>query len=383
VNASSASLGNVDERFEPVRKLFDAYLQEDPDFSAQLSVHWRDRHVVDLAGGKLGTGSVTGVYSVSKAVSALVIATLIDSGQLDPDAAVAEYWPEFAANGKATVSVRQLLSHQAGLAALAGVVPLADILEDSSAAAARLAQQHPIWRPGSAFGYHALTIGVLMEELVRRITASTLQGLYEARIRTPRHADFYLGLPASEDGRYVPIGDAIVTDAQRAEADSRPPADALHELVFDNVVASIGTGEDGITPNNPRVRRWGPAAIGGVGSARGLSRLFADTLASSQQPIASGATFAAMAQQHSWGVDRVLNATNAFGLIFMLPQPRLPFAGIGSFGHDGAGGALAFADPMSQLAFGYIPHPMQYPGGADHRSVALARMAAAVVRSSH
>ena len=82
-----------------------------------------------------------------------------------------------------------------------------------------------------------------------------------------------------------------------------------------------------------------------------------------------------MAQQQSWGTDRVLNCPNSFGVVFMLPQPRMPFGGIHAYGHDGAGGALAFADPETGIAFGYIPHPMQYPGGADHRAIALARVA--------
>jgi CubicO group peptidase (beta-lactamase class C family) len=141
------------------------------------------------------------------------------------------------------------------------------------------------------------------------------------------------------------------------------------------VAAPEGTGDDGITPNNPLVRRTGPAAIGGVGSAHGLARLYAAALGQIGAPFAGRSTFEAMSQQHSWGTDRILSVANCFGIVFMKPQPRMPFGSVHAFGHDGAGGALAFADPETDLAFGYVPVPMQYPGGADHRSVALARLA--------
>ena len=367
--------GDVDDSFTRVRELFGSYITEDRSFSAQLSVYRGGDQVVDLAGGPhLGRESVTGVFSVSKGAAALTIATLIDDGRLVLDRPVADYWPEFVAADKGLVTVRQVLSHQAGLAALDGRFSLAEVLE-SAGGAERLARQRPLWRPGTAFGYHALTIGILMEELVRRTTGRSLQDLYDSLIRAPRDIDFYLGLPEVDDARYVPVQDAVLTVEQQAEVAARPPVDALTELVFANVSAPPGNGVDGITTNNPLVRRAGPAAIGGVGSARGLARIYAAALGHVGAPIADRSTFEVMSQQHSWGIDRTLNVTNCFGIVFMPAQPRMPYGSIRAFGHDGAGGALAFADPDTELAFGYIPAPMQHPGGADHRSVALARLA--------
>jgi CubicO group peptidase (beta-lactamase class C family) len=367
--------GEVADGFARVRDLFEAYLAEDPSFSAQLCVYRGGDCVVDLAGGRqLDRESVTGVFSVSKGVAALVIATLVDDSRLDLDRPVGEYWPEFQTADKGLVTVRQLLSHQAGLVAVDGRFTLTEVVA-SAAGAERLARQRPHWRPGTAFGYHALTIGILMEELVRRVAGRRLQDLYDSVIRAPRDIDFHLGLPESDDARYVAIQDAVLTIEQQAEVAARPPADALAELVFANVAAPPGNGVDGITTNNPLVRRAGPAAIGGVGSARGLARLFAAALGHVGAPVADRSTFYAMSQQQSWGIDRTLNVTNCFGIVFMTPQPRMPFGGVRAFGHDGAGGALAFADPESELAFGYIPVPMQHPGGADHRSIALARLA--------
>jgi CubicO group peptidase (beta-lactamase class C family) len=354
-------------------------LAGDETYSAQLSIRLHGEPVVDLAGGpSLTARSLTGVYSVSKGVAALVIAHLIDRGALDPGRAVSDYWPEFGAAGKSEISVRQLLGHQAGLPIAARRLLLEEIL-DSRAAASVLAAQRPVWRPGTAFGYHALTIGVLMEELVRRVTNATLQEVYEATIRGPIAADFFLGLPEAEDYRYVQVGDPRPTPVEAAEIASRPPIDALQETVFTNVDAPDDRSNRGTSTNNPLVRRAGVAAIGGVGSASGLSQLYAAAMGSETIQVATTETFADMAQQQSWGMDRVLGVTNCFGMVFMLPQPRMPYGGLGSFGHDGAGGALAFADPTTSLAFGYIPAPMQYPGGADAHSIELARLAAYAV----
>lgn len=367
---------DIADAFAPVRRLFLDYVEAEPEYSAQLAVFRHGEAVIDVAGGPaLAVESLTGVYSVSKGVSALVIAHLIESGLLDLDRRVAEYWPEFGAAGKDDVTVGDLLSHRAGLAALApGTFAFEEFLESSELGAARLAAQAPLWAPGSAFGYHALTIGILMEELVRRVTGRTLQEVYEAQIRGPRHADFYLGLPDDLGHRYVALAPPILTGRQQSEAAERPPMDALAETVFSNVDAPDDLSDRGISTNNPRVRRAGPAAIGGVGSARGLARLYADALPTADRPIASADVFRSMATQRSWGHDRVLDVTNSFGTVFLLPQPRMPYAGLGAFGHDGAAGALAFADPTTGISFGYIPWPRQHPGGADHRSVALARL---------
>jgi CubicO group peptidase (beta-lactamase class C family) len=368
--------------FEPVRRRFDEFLAEDPSFSAQLSIRVHGEIVLDLAGGDLQHDSITGVWSVSKALSAFVVARAIDEGSLRLDARVAEVWPEFGQAGKEEVTVRQLLSHQAGLPALLGTFTHEEAFVHPEAGAARLAAQAPLWRPGTAFGYHAFTIGTLAEELVRRALGRRLQDVYEHDIRAPRDADAYLGLPESEDARYVLIEEAVLTSEQQAELAARPPADDLLTRVFANMDAASGTALHGMTPNNPVARRAGQAATGAVASAHGLARVFADALPTSEAPIASAETLSAMAQQQSWGIDRVFGAMNGFGILFLVPQTRLPYASVGSVGHDGAGGALAFADPMNGISFGYVPHPMQHPGGADHRSVILARLAAQCVNPS-
>lgn len=365
--------GEVAPGFEFVRDLLADGVRARPNASSQLCIRVNGEVVVDLVtGDRLNHDSLTGVYSVSKAVAALTLARLLEEGRLSLDQPVAQLWPEFAAGGKDHITVGQLLSHQGGLPVINATVPPAEVL-DSAPAAARLAAQTPLWVPGSAFGYHALTIGILIEELVRRVEGRELRESHEEHIRAPRDADFYLGLPESHEHRYVPLERAEPTPAQQAELDAQPQGDPLTERMFANVAVGEEFSDTGISTNNPAIRRAGLAALGGVGSARGLARLFADALPGAASPIASPETFAAMRQMRSWGLDRTLGMTNAFGAVFMLPQPRMPFGSLEAFGHDGAGGALAFADTGTGVAFGYIPVPIQPPGGADPVAVDIAR----------
>ncbi|MGN8553125.1 UNVERIFIED_CONTAM: beta-lactamase family protein [Microbacterium sp. SLM126] len=371
----------ADPRFENISAKLHDHAAAHPGFSAQLSIRIGDDLVLDdVAGAGLDVDSMTGVYSVSKGVAALVIAQLVHDGALELDRAVVDYWPEFGANGKTAITVRQVLSHRAGLPLAARTLAIRE-LSDAGAAAV-LAEQRPLWAPGSAFGYHALTIGILMEELVRRSAGTTLQRFFETQIREPLGADFYLGLPADLDHRYRWVADPRLNPTQAAEVASRPPVDDLAAAVFSNTDAPDDRSPQGVSTNNVEIRRRGPAAIGGVGNTRGLSLLYAATLPGTRRPIANPEVFADMAQQQSWGIDRVLNVANCFGTVFMLPQPRMPFGSVGAYGHDGAGGALAFADPATGVAFAYIPSPMQYPGGADPLSIALARDAMLIARAA-
>jgi CubicO group peptidase (beta-lactamase class C family) len=380
---SRLSVGHVEPGFEEVRTAFDAMLLSDPRFSAQVAVTWRGRSVIDLVGGPhLDADSVTGVFSASMGVAATVLGLLIDRGELALDERVATYWPEFAAGGKADITVRQLLSHRAGLVGTADGMSGEDLV-DSVAAAQRLAAATPAWYPGTAHGYHALTIGVFMEELVHRITGASLQEMYEAEIRAPRGIDFYLGLPESQESRFSPVLPAEPTPAELADLAASPwSPDGLSSVAFAALNSEFTpTGPTG--PNAREQRAAGFPASNGVGSARGLAAVYAAVLGhEGVEPLLSAGTVAAMSQQQSYGIDRVLfGMTTAFGVVFMTPHPRVEFGSYRAFGHDGAGGSLAFADPLYDLAFGYIPMPMQLPGGADPKAVRLSGLVRGCIRA--
>jgi len=379
VNHRQAS-GTVAQGFEPIRNELDSMLLADPEYSCQLAIYWHDALVVDLVGGvDLTADSVTGVYSASKGVAAVALSTLIASGDLDLDERVAHYWPEFAQKGKDRLLVRELLSHKAGLTNVDEGLTQEELIH-SELAAAKLAAQMPQWYPGSTFGYHGLTIGVFMEELVRRLTGDSLQHLYETEIREPRGIDFYLGLPERLEPRFQRVLPLNPSPEQAAFIASQAISpDSITSLVYNSLNEELDVVGSVISPNNRAFRAAGPAAVGGVGSALGLAGVYATALGNLGDPILDEATIAAISQQQSWGVDRTLNIQMCFAIVFMKPQQRMDFGSYRAFGHDGTGGALAFADPMHDMAFGYIPMPMAFPGGADPKAIRLSQIARRII----
>ncbi|TLM87676.1 serine hydrolase domain-containing protein [Pseudarthrobacter sp. NamE5] len=363
--------GFVAPGYENVQDLFASFLQEDPQYSAQLAAYQDGVQVVRLAGGpEMAPDSLTGAYSCSKGVAAMVVALLVQDGLLDLDQTVAHYWPEFGVHGKDQLLVRQALSHQAGVIGVEGGFDLAEFT--SPAAAARLAAAVPAWQPGRQFGYHALTIGIIMEELCRRVAGETLQEAYERRIRAPYGVDFFLGLPEEEEARY--------RDVIYAGIPEQPWVDPL-SLEGLNSNAPVSTIME--LPNIRAVRAAGMSAAGGVGTADGLARLYAacTTGADGGTPFLKPATVDLMSREQVWGLDRSSGLDNAFAVVFMKPHPSRNFGSHRAFGHEGANAALGFADPVYGLGFGYIPQRAEdgrTPGKAHRLAAEVRRSAAAL-----
>lgn len=357
--------------FEPVAELFGRFLEQDPDYSAQVAAYHRGVKVLDLSGGPhIRSDSVTGVFSCSKGMAGLVMALLVQDGMLDLDAEVVKYWPEFGVEGKATITVAQLLSHQAGLLGVEGGLTL-DEVNNSERAAAKLAKLQPLWKPGAAFGYHALTIGIFMEELCRRITGSTLQEIFESRIRSVADAHFYLGLPDAEESRFAPF---------RWAADpSWPWVDPASHL---GLAANAAEGNILDLPNIREVRAAGLSSAAGVASAEGMARIYAaavtglagDVPAVGGQaavgPLLTEETIRTVTAEQVFGIDRVFGETGCFATVFMKSHARMPFGSYRAFGHDGASASLGFADPVYELGFGYVPQQAE-PGGVGCRNFQL------------
>ena len=363
------SLGFVAPGYENVLALFKTFLAEDSRYSAQLAAYHLGVPVVRLTGGPdMAPETLTGAYSCSKGVAAMVIALLVQDGALDLGRTVSHYWPEFGAQGKGGLLVREALSHQAGLMGIDGGFALDEFT--TPAAAARLAAAAPAWEPGRQFGYHALTIGILMEELCRRITGDALQDIYDQRIRKRHEVDFFLGLPEDQEPRYRDVlyeddpGQVWVDPLSLEGLNGNAPISTIMEL-----------------PNIRSVRAAGMSAAGGVGSADGLARLYAaaTTGVDGGQPFLAPRTVEAMSREQVWGLDRSSGLDNAFAVVFMKPHPSRNFGSHRAFGHEGANAALGFADPSYGLGFGYIPRRQEdgrTPGRA-HRLAAEVRRSAA------
>ncbi|MEV8431939.1 serine hydrolase [Streptomyces sp. HUAS 31] len=359
--------GTVADGFEPVREEFATFVAgELPDYEGQLCAYVHGRKVVDLwAGDGCDADSLHGVFSSTKGAAYLVVALLIQEGTLEPDRKVTYYWPEFGAEGKGGLTLRDLLSHRAGVVGLDAGFTGAELADDR-AIAERLADQRPFWRPGTAFGYHAFVIGALVGEVVRRATGRTLQEVYEERIRAPYGLDFHLGLPEELEPRYRSVQPMAPTPEQQAVLDATPTGPhTLASIAFNTHVP--GAGELVDYPNSRAVRASGPASAGGVASARGLAGMYAAAISEVDErpPLLKPDTIAEVGQIHSTGYDLVARFHKSFGLGFQAISDYVyPFLGAGSFGHSGAGGSQAFADPRSGLAYGYTRRRFAYPGGA-------------------
>jgi CubicO group peptidase (beta-lactamase class C family) len=366
--------GFVAPGFQPVADELAGLLAADAGYAAQFCAYAGGELVVDLWGGPDVDGdTLQGVFSSTKGVSGICMALLVERGLLDLDAPVQRYWPEFAQGGKDGVTVRVALSHQAGLVGVEPQVTLEDML-DHDAMAARLAAQVPQWRPGAAHGYHALTIGVIMDQLVRRIDGRTLPRFFREEIGDPWGVDFFIATPEDAEPRVrdvLPLQPTPEQAAELAHSPMRQGGDSLSGLAFN---AAVSDPFSPLPANVRAVRAAGLPSVGGVGSGRGLARLYAAAISAvdGRPPLLSEPTIAAVAQIQTVGHDLVLGGPSRFAVVFQKPDERLPFGSHQAFGHDGAGGSLGIADPWHGLAYGYVPRRMSFPGGGDARGMSLA-----------
>jgi CubicO group peptidase (beta-lactamase class C family) len=338
----------------------------------QIAAYVGSEKVIDVAiGDSVHRDSLMIPFSVSKNSIAMSVGLLLERAQLDLDERVAHYWPEFGAAGKEMATVRQLLSHQVGLPQTDPALSLEELADDQ-AAAERLAAQRPIWFPGKAVGYHALTIGVLASELVRRITGHGLREFFETEIRAPRSLDFYLGLPEELESRTV----ELTREAQTLSAGELPFPRRRGQLGL-HVMGGVSGSKESEEDRRLRGRRDRalglPGAMATV-SARGVAALFAEaTVGVARPPFLSTETIDQLAQLQAAGTDLVIGVERRYAIVFQKPSPGLEFGGFRAFGHDGVGGALGFHDPETQISFGYTVRKMPSPGGADKRAIQIAQ----------
>jgi CubicO group peptidase (beta-lactamase class C family) len=370
--------GTVAPGFEDVRSEFAAVAAAEPGYSGQLAAFLGDRQVVDLwAGEDIAGDGLTSVYSVSKGAAHLVVALLVQDGVLHLDRPVADWWPEFAAFGKERLSLRELLAHRSGLIGVDGGFTVAELADDRLIAS-RLAGQHPFWRPGEAYGYHAFVISALTGEVVRRATGRSLRELFEERIRSPYGLDFYLGLPAAEDRRFQEVLPMRLTAEQEAglAAQPRDPASLMSVAFNFNASPPTDIVEFG---NTPQIRATGNASAGGVANARGVARMYAAAISTvdGREPLLTPETISEFSRLHYAGPDLVTGEADHFALGFETSWKKYPFLGGTAFGHSGATGSQSFADPASGIAYGYIRRRFILGGGGG--SPENQRLAAAVV----
>jgi CubicO group peptidase (beta-lactamase class C family) len=366
--------GSTAAGFEPVAVEFGRLLAEERDARGQFCAYLGGQRVVDLWGGdEVAADDLQGVFSSSKGVSGVCIALLVQRGALDLDATVSRYWPEFAGGGKSDVTVRVALSHQAGIPGVEPQLTRHEVI-DHDLVAGRLAAQVPHWRPGTAHGYHGLTIGTIMDELVRRIAGMPIAEFFRKEIGDPRGIDFYLRTPEDIDHRVRMLLPADPTQEQQKQLGGQSMApDSLSGMTFNLAASSAGVD---LMPNVRAVRASGQAAVAGVGSARGLARLYAMCISEVDRfpRLLTDDTIARVGQIQTVGEDLVLRFPTRFGIVFQKSDQLGGYGSHQAFGHDGAGGSIGVADPWHGIGYAWIPRRMSFPGGADGRGLGLAKI---------
>ncbi|MEU6072814.1 serine hydrolase domain-containing protein [Micromonospora sp. NPDC047074] len=373
--------GTVEPGYEPVREAFLANFETRSEVGAALSVYRHGREVVRLWGGVADptTGrawredTLQVVYSTTKSVPAACAHLLAQRGELDLDAPVAEYWPEFAAAGKGHIPVRWLLSHQAGLPVLDRPVPLAEALTWEPVVAA-LAAQAPAWQPGTAHGYHGLTYGWLVGEVVRRVSGRSLGTYFADEIAKPLGLDFWIGLPATEAHRVARLVEQPVAPSTAAGVMPEALREALAAYTDPTslVVRSTAVTDPPLDLADPRAWAAEIPAVNGICTASSLARFYAGLIGEVDGiRILDATTLAAATREQASGIDQVLKVPTRPALGFGLPLPEQPWWSPTAFGFPGHGGSLGYADPASGIAFGYVMNGLRVTMDADPRTASL------------
>ena len=378
--------GFCDPRFDAVRSEFARNFEERGELGAAVCIHLDGKPVVDLWGGTAdkATGrawvedTMVVVCSTTKGAAALCINVLIDRGLIEVDAPVAQYWPEFAAAGKEAITVGMVLAHQAGLPYWHEQLP-PDGLLDWALTASLLATQVPIWEPGTCHGYHGITLGVLLGEVVRRVSGMTIGQFLREEIASRLDADVWIGLPESEAHR-------VATIYMAAEANE-------HSAMYRKLTAEpdwygwrlLQNGGGYISAETLNARAYHAAeipAVGGIASARGLARLYAplslDGSAGGVRIVSEGALAGMRTTRSASSCDLILRLPTTFTLGFSkswgaraLGTGEYVILGEQAFGTAGMGGSIGFADGQARMSFGYVMNQQGAGVGLNERGQSL------------
>lgn len=360
--------GFAEERFNGVREVLAANLASGADIGASFCATLAGETVVDIWGGHADEAqtrpwqadTIVNVYSTTKTMTALTALLLADRGVFDFADPVAKLWPEFAASGKADITIAQLMSHSAGLSGWKEPLAKHD-LYDWEKCTALLAAQAPFWKPGTAPGYHAVTQGYLIGEVIRRATGRTVGRVFCDEIAEPLGADFHIGLPASEDGRV---------------AELIPPPVQVAAQMQSALQVNMATNP-GVDVAETSSRAWRGAEIpaaGGTGNARAVAGIHA-ILANGG--VAGGKTFLSEAgcrralDCQIEGDDLILGIPVRYGMGFGLPGGMVPLPNSNSCYWGGYGGSIAIIDMDARATYSYVMNRMEGTTTGDPRGFGL------------
>jgi CubicO group peptidase (beta-lactamase class C family) len=363
--------GTVAPGFERVREEFERNFSERGEIGGAVAAYWRGEKIVDLWGGRRspdGTepwneDTLVLVNSCTKGLSAMTLALANARGWLDYEAPVARYWPEFAQNGKSAVTVRQLLGHEAGLVLLDEKLTIAR-MRDLDEVARLLARQKPAWTPGTRHGYHTMSLGLYMQELIRHVDPKrrTVGRFFQEEIATPLGLDFFIGLPPEVPNERL----AKLKPMSRLRAllalPKTPPM-LIRKILQPGSLLRRSMLFANLDLNDRRYLEVEVPAGNGVGTARAIARAYSAFAEGGAELGIGSETMARItaAPDATHPIDEVLGLPSYFNLGFLRPGPRPAFGSSPrAFGAPGAGGSFAFADPDARLGYAYVMNKLGF-----------------------
>ena len=376
------SQGYVAPGFEAVRDEFERNFTQRGEIGAAVAAYHRGEKVVDLWGGRRSPYSdapweedtLVIVYSSTKGISALTFAVAAARGWVDYDAPVARYWPEFAQNGKQAITVRQLLAHEAGLACFDAPLSIRD-LRDLDSLAAVLARQKPAWPPGTRHGYHAISIGLYMQEIFRRVEPKhrTLGRFLREEITSQLGVDFFIGLPAAIPARRLATMQPL-SAARALLALPRAPHQLVLRILWPWSLLHKSMLFSDVDWNDRRQLEVEVLAGNGMGTARAMARLYSVFAEGGAELGIDAKTLAELTAPPSArdAKDVLMGVPSYYSLGFLRPGPKPSFGSTPrAFGTPGAGGSFAFADPDARLGYAYVMNKTDFYLLDDPREKAL------------
>ena len=381
--------GHCDEKFDEARELFSQSIESGYELGAAIAIEIEGEKVLDLWGGvdsalegtKWQKDTIVNVFSTTKGMAAICLLQLVEQGKLDLDLPVSTYWPEFAQEGKESIPVRYLLCHKSGLCGVRKPLDQGAFC-NWELICNELASQKPLWEPGTAHGYHAITYGHLVGEVLRRIDGRTIGNYFKEEIAAPLNLDFWIGLPDSEFSRVTNMNPSkpgpmqflfpLILKLPRVLV----PGPMKFLLDFGDTETPTGAAfsnppmqmdpEKGMEANTKKWRNAEIPAANGHGTARAIAKIYGVLANGGSRDgvhVLKPETIEMARQTQSDGRDLVLGGIHSrFGLGFMLGTEHINMGpSEGSFGHGGAGGSLGFADPDNKVSLGFVMNQM-HPG---------------------
>jgi len=372
--------GFCEERFERVKKAFERNFKEGLDVGASFAATLNGDYVIDIWGGYADAkktklwekNTIANVYSTTKLMTALCTLMCVDRGLLNLDDPVSKYWPEFAQNGKEGITVKHLLSHTSGLAGFEEKIHY-KTLYDWDKIISLLSAQKPWWTPGTKSGYHSLTHGFLLGELVRRVTGKSLGTFFREEVAEPLKADFHIGMPEVHDSRVaelIPPPPLDLKDLGNVDPNSIPIKVLMNPI---------------ISPKLTKTREWCNAEIpaaNGQGNARSVARIASILSCGGEYnnfKLLSSNILEQSIQEQSYGMDLVLGLPIRFGLGWGLTSKEMPLGpNPRTFFWGGWGGSMVIIDLDARLSIAFVMNKMVSTTTGDPRTI---RLISAIYRS--